>query len=36
MGADAVVAEDFHHGDAPGEPRHLTAIRYRAPRPSVQ
>ena len=38
MGADAVVGVEFHHGDAPGEPTHLSgmAVRYRTPRSSVQ
>jgi hypothetical protein len=32
MGADAVVGVEFHHGDAPGEPTHLSgmAVRYVA------
>ncbi len=30
MGADAVVAVEFHHGEEPGEPTHLSglAVRY--------
>jgi hypothetical protein len=32
LGADAVVGVEFHHGDGPGEPTHLSgmAVRYVA------
>jgi hypothetical protein len=33
MGADAVVGVEFHHGDADGEPTHLSgmAVRFMSP-----
>ena len=38
MGADEVVDVEFHHGDALGQPKHLTgtAIRFRSTSASVQ
>ena len=29
MGADAVVGVEFHHGDGPGEPTHLSGLAVR-------
>lgn len=29
MGADAVVGVEFHHGEAPGEPTHLSGLAVR-------
>lgn len=29
MGADAVVGVEFHHGDTPGEPTHLSGLAVR-------
>jgi hypothetical protein len=29
LGADAIVGVEFHHGDAPGEPTHLSGLAVR-------
>jgi hypothetical protein len=34
MGADAVVGVEFHHGDAEGEPTHLSGVAVRLMSPS--